>query len=119
MSNCVAVRLSATRQVSELAQKKHRLPRLGKTGAPAYRKDGASITQFEDFFTSQVKGSPAVLSLLYNDAQAKLLWKVTWSRDGQQYELYVEDVKTRKGDPTRSPDSIIALASSITPPAVQ
>ncbi|MGW8392457.1 hypothetical protein [Pseudoduganella sp. HUAS MS19] len=84
-----------------------------------YQKDGASITEMEEFFTSKIKGSPAVLSLLYNDAHDKLLWKATWSKDGRQYELFIEDVRTRQGDPTRRPDSVLTMAASIMPASTQ
>lgn len=80
-----------------------------------YRKDGAAITEAEDFLNATVRSSPAVLSLLSNETQPKLLWKVTWLKNGRQYELYVEDVKTRRGLPSRAFQEILALASTVMP----
>ncbi|MCS0584360.1 hypothetical protein NX784_22470 [Massilia pinisoli] len=75
-----------------------------------YKKAGATITVFEDFLNQTVQGVPAALTLSQAEKSAKVLWKLTWWKDGVSYELYINDLLGRNNKPSMSPKEIISIA---------
>jgi hypothetical protein len=78
-----------------------------------YRDDGASITQVEEFFNVKIHEEPGVIAVLANQNTENILWKLTWLKNGVSHEIYVEDKKSRRGTPSRSPAEIVRLAEEL------
>ncbi len=78
-----------------------------------YKDAGAKLVVFEEFFNQEVERTKAVLSLSTAPDLRLALWKLTWTDENVNYELYATDMIDERGNPSRAVREIVKLASSL------